>query len=68
LKLCSYIYCAKRNKKKSMNPFVNCIVKKSILITTVLLAFLIFQSCKKDPFEANSGSFTDSGTDMFMNG
>ena len=42
-----------------MNPFVNCIVKKSILITTVLLAFLIFQSCKKDPFEANSGSFTD---------
>lgn len=42
-----------------MNPYVNCIGRKTILITTILLAFLIFQSCKKDPFDANSGSFTD---------
>ncbi len=42
-----------------MKTHFNDTAKISIPIISILLLFIIFQSCEKDPFEANSGTFTD---------
>lgn len=42
-----------------MKPLINRIVKIYQVTILIFLSFLFFQSCEKDPFEANSGTFTD---------